>query len=559
MKNKYLDLMEQTLSAYSDGDIARYFNEVQTDGLTEHGFPRLASNIGILISHGKRKDLLPIFVQMFDFCCRSIPKVKAANDFSVREVVCCLWEVEKSGIVPKETTERWRKLLKSIVPEDCYDKYAVAETDTVRNWALFSGVSEFFRQKAGLCDSTDFIEMQVVQQSQWMDENGMYRDNKSSVNRQPIMYDLVPRGLYCLLFDQGYRGKGYEKIDALLKKAALLTLKMQSPTGEIPFGGRSNGFLHNEAWMMGIYEYEAKRYAREGNLALAATFKSAIARAVKITEEWLAKKPIRHIKNRFPTESKFGCEKYAYFDKYMITVASNLYAAYLICDDTIPYREEEDLDPCAAETSKYFEKLFLKSGGYGIELDLDGDPQYDASGLGRIHRAGAPSAICLSCPCPSKPKYCVNLENPTALSLCSAVFHENQWLLAADGSASYTVLEKGTDGENAFATLKCSFDEGKAVTEHYTVGKNGVTILTEGTGEIAFALPAFAFDGENSPKIASAENSLSITYEGWTCRYTTNGTVMDGERLCANRNGHYRLFLAKGENALRIHVEITKE
>ena len=49
MREVYLDLMEKTLAAYSDEHILHYFNKVQKDGLTEHGFPRLTSNIGILI------------------------------------------------------------------------------------------------------------------------------------------------------------------------------------------------------------------------------------------------------------------------------------------------------------------------------------------------------------------------------------------------------------------------------------------------------------------------------------------------------------------------------
>ena len=89
MKNKYLDLMERTLSAYTTEHILRYFDDVKRDGLTEHGFPRLTANIGILIANGRRCDLLPIFLQMMDFCCHAIPTVKAANDFSVREIVSC--------------------------------------------------------------------------------------------------------------------------------------------------------------------------------------------------------------------------------------------------------------------------------------------------------------------------------------------------------------------------------------------------------------------------------------------------------------------------------------
>lgn len=558
MKEKYIDLMEKALSAYSDEHILHYFNDVKTNGLTEHGFPRLTANIGILIAHGRRRDLLPIFLEMIEFCCKTIPTVKAANDFSVREIVCCLLEIEQSKVVPKEKSERWRRYLSSIEPTSCYNKFATTPTDTVRNWALFTAVSEFFRQKAGLCDAAEFIELQLQQQLQWLDENGMYMDNPKHEQWQPIMYDLVPRGLFSLLLDQGYRGRYYDEIDENLKKAGRLMLDMQSPNGEMAFGGRSNQFLHNEAWLIAVSEYEAKRYAKDGNSELTARFKVASARALAVTEEWLNKEPIRHIKNRFPTETRYGCEGYAYFDKYMITVASNLYAAYLICDDTISFEKCSDHTPCVAATTPHFHKLFLKAGGYGLEFDLNGDPHYDASGLGRVHREGAPSTICLSCPCPAEPNYTVDLAEPIAFSMCSAIRTEDCWRFGVEENVRYEVLESGTDNDAASATLLCRFESNKVVKEHYTVNENGVEITVEGDSEIAFTLPAFCFDGERSPEIIAENHSLTVSYESWICRYTTDGTILDPDRVVANRNGHYRVFLATAQNALTVKIEIIK-
>lgn len=69
MKEKYIELMEKALSAYTDEHIQRYFNDVKTNGLTEHGFPRLTANIGILMAHGRRKDLMPIFMEIMEVCC----------------------------------------------------------------------------------------------------------------------------------------------------------------------------------------------------------------------------------------------------------------------------------------------------------------------------------------------------------------------------------------------------------------------------------------------------------------------------------------------------------
>lgn len=558
MKQRYIELMEKALSAYTDEHIQRYFHDVQTNGLTEHGFPRLTSNIGILLAHGRRTDLLPIFRDMMEFCCKTIPNVKAANDFSVREIVCCLLEIERCGILPQNETDRWRSYLATIEPTSCYNKFAKTLTDNVRNWALFTAVSEYFRLDAGIGGSMEFIELQLGQQLQWMDENGMYRDNGNDEIHHPFVYDLVPRGLLSVLLERGYRGKYYCEIDAHLQKAGLLMIRMQSPNGELPFGGRSNQFLHNEPWMITIFEYEAKRYARAGDHALAATFRSAAARALAVTELWLAKNPIRHIKNRFPTETRYGCENYAYFDKYMITVASFLYTSYLVCDDSIAFEPTLDREPQVFATSKYFHKLFLKSGGYGLEFELNADPKHDANGLGRIHRDGAPSAICLSCPCPQKPIYHVDIEKPFAFSMSAAVLAENEWIFGSSVGSNYEILECEQKNGFATATLLCRLTENQSAKEHYTVNENGVEICVEGDGMLGYTLPALYFDGEVTPKIELDEHSLTVFYNGWICKYTTNGTVTDLQKIAANRNGHYRTFLATAQNTLNVNIEIVK-
>jgi hypothetical protein len=348
-------------------------------------------------------------------------------------------------------------------------------------------------------------------------------------------------------------------MDAYLKKAGLLTLKMQSTTGEIAFCGRSNHFVHNEGLLAILFEYEAKRYAKEGNTELAGKFKAAIARAMRMTSCWLEKTPLRHVKNRFDTRTRYGCEKYAYFDKYMITVASYIYGAYSMCDDTIEAEEQDDLAPDAFVTSYHFHKLFLKSGEYAVEYDTNGDPQYDASGLGRVHRKGAPSAICLSCPCPAEPHYTVDIEKPFAFSMCSAIREKDGWRFGVEEGVKHEVLNTSTDQDRASATVLCEFDQDRSVTEHYTVTENGVSITVEGDGEIGYAFPAFCFDGEVSPEITVEEHSLTVSYEGWMCRYTTNGTILDLNVTAANRNGHYRAFVARSENSLDLRVDIRKE
>ncbi len=558
MKNRYIALMEKALSAYTNEHIVDYFERVKAEGLSEHGFPRLTANIGILISHGYRKDLFPLFLEMMDFCCHQIPRVLAANDFSIREIVCCIWEVEKAGVVDATRTQKWKAELATCDPYTCYDKIAKSLTDPVRNWALFSGVSEYYRQAMGLCRSEEFIELQFGQQLQWFDENGMYCDNAKAEPYQPIMYDLAPRILYSLALHLGYRGRYYDEIDAHLKKSGLLTLAMQSVTGETAFGGRSNQFYLNEGTLCGVLEFEASRYAKEGNMELAGRFKAAIERAVEYTEQALSQKPIYHIKNRFPTETKYGCERYAYFDKYMITAASNYYAAYLMCDDSIP-TGEFDNSPVAWQTSPRFHKVFLRAGGYAAELDTNGDPLYDASGLGRVHRENAPSTVCMSVPCPAQPKYTVDTEAPTALSLAPGVWQDDGWLFATGGDTAYEMIALSHGAQDAKAELLCRFEGGKTTKNRYTVSENGVLIEISGEGKIAHMLPAFSFDGEVEPTVTASAHELTVSYRGWLCRYTTTGEIFDLGEVARNRNGHYRAFAAAAENELQIHIEIVKQ
>ena len=48
---KYVDIIEKAVGAYSPERIDRYIAEVEAGGIAEHGFPRLASNLGVLIAN----------------------------------------------------------------------------------------------------------------------------------------------------------------------------------------------------------------------------------------------------------------------------------------------------------------------------------------------------------------------------------------------------------------------------------------------------------------------------------------------------------------------------
>lgn len=609
MKKIYIDLMEKALLAYSREHINQYISTVKENGLTEHGFPRLTATIGILIAKGRRRDLLPEFVEMMTLCCSMFlrPRVKAANEFSVREIVFCINELEESGVLDSALLEGWKRDLEKIVPEECYNKIVESEDDPITNWAVFGAVSEFARYSSGLCGSLPFVEKQLSCQIKWLDSNGMYCDYESERIHQPIVYDYVTRGLFCLLLHLGYRGKYFEVIDSALKSSGICSLKMQSTNGEIPFGGRSNQFIHNEPWAAAVFEYESSRYAREGNTELAKRFKAAAYSAISVTEEWLSKQPMTHIKNRYPRDTGYGCEGYAYFDKYMITVASNLYAAYLLCDSiselaepdstatltkphtiaeltephgtatlkVAPALEESgnisalaepdstaalalsDSTPCAFATSDRFHKVFLKCGEYMAELDLNADLRYDACGVGRVHRATAPATVCMSHPCPSHPKYKLDIA-PTPLSICPGIRCGDSLCFSADGTARLELVSLREELDCASAEISCAFSDKRIISTLCKVGGDGVCLELSGNGDIACMLPAFTFDGEESTDIAESDSTLTVSYGGWVCLYETDGKILDLGFTSANRNGHYRAFCAESRDTLKVKITINK-
>ena len=118
MKTIYIDIMEKALSAYTEERIREYIAEVRRDGLTEHGFPRLGANIGILMAHGRRLALKAEFIEIIDLCLYGFAhpqnKSKGGNNFAVREVCCAIMELEKTDVIDREQLEAWKEKLKAL-------------------------------------------------------------------------------------------------------------------------------------------------------------------------------------------------------------------------------------------------------------------------------------------------------------------------------------------------------------------------------------------------------------------------------------------------------------
>ncbi len=561
-KQRYLDLAEKVLGAYTADDIRLNTKDAEERGIYEHGFPRLTACLGILAAHGRAKEYKDDFLKMMTLCCEQIPTAlqrnggAVGNDFSVKEIVLCLLEVENAGIFDKPVTEKWRANLAKIDPYAAYTAVAVRmreRGERVHNWAAFSAASEQLKLYAGIGGDRRFIDEQIASQLEWFDENGMYRDPA-----EPILYDFMTRLQLCVAIYFGYDGRHRAALLETLLKSAELTLDMQSVTGEIPFGGRSAQFLFNEACYSALCEFYAELFNRSGNTEKAGLFKSAAAQAAQSVTSYLTHEKISHIKNRFDPHEGFGCESYAYFDKYMITAASNLYLAYAMANETIA--EKSGSSHCKNgifQTSAHFHKIMCRRDDYFIEIETKADGHYDANGLGRVHKKGAPSAICLSVPFAKEPNYRINGKNPSFLSVAARAQTENGSINTSDPDVRYTLIESSEDGR-AFVKFLCVAENGAHIEQSFAVGAGGVTVEAEADGQVEIMFPMLSFDGERYARHMVGEKQASVLYAGWCCRFLTDGTIGRESAFYENRNGRYAVFYATGEGHVSLKIEIEE-
>lgn len=563
-KELYLDIMDLAFNAYPITQLAERTQKYESTSVDDiQAFSRITATLGQLIANGRRQEHFGLWQRMMDICLQDISKKTddIRLDFAVKELLLVFKAMKP--YVAEEKIKFWLGELGKINPDINYsatlEKFGV---DGLHNINIFNMVGEFLRESEGLTDTKKYFAKHWPIQLCKFDENGMYMDPDN-----PILYDIVTRMQIELLLFFGYDGEFSKALDERLEQSAFYTLFMQSSNFEIPYGGRSNQFLFNDACIAAHCEYEARRYKARGDLKIAGMFKRCAHFSMKAVLRWLNEvEPPKHIKNFFPIESKHGEEVYAYYDKYMITLAANTYYAYLFADDSI----EEFICPSEAggyvfETSNAFHKIFANCMGNFIEIDTMGDHHYDSTGLGRYHKAGIPSELALSMPLTATPRYTVLdgflKEN---MSICPGWDDGNggiQYLcdLSEELEVSLEIIKVDRQQVSFIVTYTGNAIMGcKGIKEQYTLDHDGVAIkcqLVQPCGsDIYYRVPVFYTNGKDVSSIDRNRNELEVTFNHFQYIMKTNGSIKMNEDKYTNRNGAYLLASIKKENAIKLDL-----
>ncbi|MFA0751220.1 MAG: hypothetical protein SLRJCFUN_001623 [Candidatus Fervidibacter sp.] len=284
-------------------------------------------------------------------------------------------------LVPSERRRKWEQLLRSIDPYRAYRDVLTEKKGTVHNWNIVAIAGEFLRYQADFTDLA-FVERHLEAQLQHFTAEGLYRDPKV-----PMAYDHFPRHFLAAMLERGYAGKFQSELRELLERAAWTSLLMQSPLGELPTGGRSAQHQWNEAMQCVTYEIWARRKWREGDKVAARAFKRAAHLALQSVKRWVRPSgELWIVKNRFDPALRHGFESYSFHSQYNLLAASMLATAWLFADEQIPE------GACPVDVGGFvihlpdFHKVIANAGGLFVEIDTAADPNYNSTGLLRVHR-----------------------------------------------------------------------------------------------------------------------------------------------------------------------------
>ena len=311
----------------------------------------------------------------------------------------------------------------------------------------------------------------------------------------------------------------YKKaIDEGLEKGGRDDSLMQSPAFQMPYGGRSNQYLFNEALVASCCEYEATRAMKENRPILAGMFKRCARKSAQAVYERLTESDApNHIKNYFDPSEAFGIDGYGTFHRYLITVAVFIGYGFLFADESI----KEKKCPCeiggyVLETSEKFHKVFANCKDQSVEIETKADHRYDSTGLGRYHKKGFPIDLALSLPVTSQPKYRLPKDLVRKnLSICAGVrYTDNRTIRISDLenrlTAKTKVLKEDMEGV-VFQVEYNSTDEEMPlhIKEEYTILSDGVLKKAQAYGEnvqsVVFSVPIFVTKRKKSSDIHASD------------------------------------------------------
>jgi hypothetical protein len=241
------------------------------------------------------------------------------------------------------------------------------------------------------------------------------------------------------------------------------------------------------------------------------------------------------VKNKFDPAVRHGFQTYSSHSQYNLLAASMLATAWLYADDAIPE------GPSPADVGGFvvnlpeFHKVIANAGGLYVELDTKADPEYNSTGLIRVHKAGVETLV--------GPTDGGAIQNQ-ALATGVAWREGERWqsLAALDQRQVRVVVFNSLEANPAKVRFNVYYALHRpsvmAVSETYELTPDRVRVTSELSGpatEFRVRFPALAFTGQQPSKIALAGPKATVSLN----RSTETFTVESPADIQLQRSGEW--------------------
>jgi hypothetical protein len=509
-KSLYLDIIEP---------LVHYFHTCMDDEgriidtcmhrETQYSTPAFAAATALLYTQRKENWMLVSACKALDSSLKQMVEENCADDHSNFYTTMVTFAYMKLKPYVSETkAKQWEMLFSRMNPASLYRK-------TINNWKVVALAGEYLRGAHGLGNSMDLeeIDQELAPQMELLTEYGLYVDPNG-----PMAYAMFTRNYFRLMLLAGYDGRHKERLVECCKRGNLTSLFMQSPTGEMPTGGRSSQHQWNEAQQAFQFEVAANEYANRGDFIMAAAFKRGARLSLESIKRW--KRPtgeLNVVRNYADPMTRTGYETYTYHSQYNLLAAYFLALAFDQADDEIGEL------PCPAETGgfylwmePYFHKLIINAGGHYIEYQTKGDKNYTPTGIVRIQRKNVWPTI--------GPSDGTPLTSNRALSFAPAWINVNNVMtrlseMTSKESPNLDVSVISCDRKKVEVKLfyRGPMNGAFLIEQTLTVTPEILLVQDSVIGEIETVVqefPLFLSDGETSTKISCTENRIDVDYKG---------------------------------------------
>ena len=543
----------------------------------QYSTPCFALTAGALAKYAGREDLLEPAAKAMDWSCETLCKKKAATgheDFFPVQIAHALMILKP--LVAPERAAQWEKWLSSYDP---YKIYAVppggGNWDGGENWNVISSSGEGLFHQLGIRENIDWVEVSIAAQgyrfsSPW----GLYMEG-------PMVYDLFPRMWVADLLATGFKCRGTDKLAEMIRRGVITSLFIQSPTGELPCGGRSAHHQWNEAQECTSFEIAAAQAAAGGDKVLAGSYKRAAHLALNSTKRWV--RPSGEfwvLKNRNDPAARHGYEWYTSHSQYNLLASAMLAIGYEYAESTEAIKEQ----PAPADVGGYvimleapFNKVIANAGGMYVEIDYNADLLFNPTGLLRIHRMGCNPQLGPSDGLSADAEYALP-DGPRTTAAVGVAWRdssgnwrslaENGYLHGKPAGRSTPIEFKLSDVTESpqrvtfSLTYNGNFDGPEKIVERYVLTPDNVEVTAElvgYNGPTRYLWPVLANDGAGELDIKVSNKQVCVTAGGTTQEFASIGasSVQMGKELYGHRNGWAKLAVAEYPAGINPAIRIT--